>query len=246
MEEIERKDTERRETRMSDRHWIRGLTRAACAAAIAGAIAVPSAIPAMAEGAGRTGADDRRYSITVDYSAESHTVPLTGSEFGIVRVMTEGNGEYEPVRGITVTQKQMYGDPAGAALQAEKDVVGSSGLAGKAQKVVPGSNGKATAGNLESGIYLIWQTKREGRSAGFLPASPVLVQLNEKAEVSVQPKTTVIPPVPKKPTTGDSTKVEAWAFAFMAAFTLAAGLAIRLAIDRRQSKGEENRCQEEK
>lgn len=234
---------------MSDRHWIRRLAeraaKAACAAAVIGAMAVPFVSSAMAEDKTAKDADDRRYSITVDYSAESHTVPLTGSEFGLVRVMTEGNGVYEPVKGITVTQKQMYGDPAGAALQAEKDVTGSE-LAGKAQKVVPGADGKATAESLESGIYLIWQTKREGKSAGYEPASPVLVQLNEKTAVSVQPKTTVIPPQPRKPSTGDSTKVEAWVFIFMAAFLLTAGLAIRFAIDRRQSKGEENRCQEEK
>lgn len=234
---------------MSDRHWIRRLAeraaKAACAAAVIGAMAVPSVSPAMAEDRTAKDADDRRYSITVDYSAESHTVPLTGSEFGLVRVMTEGNGVYEPVKGITVTQKQMYGDPAGAALQAEKDVTGSE-LAGKAQKVVPGADGKATAANLESGIYLIWQTKREGKSAGYEPASPVLVQLNEKTAVSVQPKTTVIPPQPRKPSTGDSTKVEAWVFIFMAAFLLTAGLAIRLAIDRRQSKGgKETKCQKE-
>lgn len=235
---------------MSDRHWIRRLTKgaakAACAAAVIGAMAVPFVSPAMAEDRTAKDADDRRYSITVDYSAESHTVPLTGSEFGLVRVMTEGNGVYEPVKGITVTQKQMYGDPAGAALQAEKDVVGSSGLAGKAQKVVPGADGKATAENLESGIYLIWQTKREGKSAGYEPASPVLVQLNEKTAVNVQPKTTVIPPQPRKPSTGDSTKVEAWIFIFMAAFLLTAGLAIRFAIDQRQSKGgKESKCQKE-
>lgn len=234
---------------MSDRHWIRRLTKgaakAACAAAVIGAMAVPFVSPAMAEDRTAKDADDRRYSITVDYSAESHTVPLTGSEFGLVRVMTEGNGVYEPVKGITVTQKQMYGDPAGAALQAEKDVVGSSGLAGKAQKVVPGADGKATADGLESGIYLVWQTKREGASAKYVNASPVLVQLNEKTAVSVQPKTTVIPPAqPKKPETGDSTKVDAWVFAFMAASLLTAGLAVRFAIDRRQSRGgEETKCQ---
>ena len=235
---------------MSDRHWIKGLAgraaKAACAVAVIGSMAASLAVPAAAEGKAAPEADDRRYTITVDYSAESHTVPLTGSEFGLVRVMTEGNGEYEPVKGITVTPKQMYSDPPGAALQAEKDVT-ESGLAGKAQKVIPGADGKATADGLESGIYLVWQTKREGTSAKYVNASPVLVQLNEKTAVSVQPKTTVIPPAqPKKPETGDSTKVDAWVFAFMAASLLAAGLAIRFAIDRRQSKGgEENKCQKE-
>lgn len=199
-------------------------------------MAASLAVPAAAEGKAAPEVDDRRYTITVDYSAESHTVPLTGSEFGLVRVMTEGNGEYEPVKGITVTPKQMYSDPPGAAFQAEKDVT-ESGLAGKAQKVIPGADGKATADGLESGIYLVWQTKREGTSAKYVNASPVLVQLNEKTAVSVQPK---------KPETGDSTKVDAWVFAFMAASLLAAGLAVRFAIDRRQSKGgEENKCQKE-
>lgn len=232
---------------MSDRHWIKGLAgraaKAACAAAIIGSMAASLAVPAAAEGKAAPEADDRRYTITVDYSAESHTVPLTGSEFGLVRVMTEGNGEYEPVKGITVTPKQMYSDPPGAALQAEKDVT-ESGLAGKAQKLVPGADGKATADGLESGIYLVWQTKREGTSAKYVNASPALVQLNEKTAVSVQPKTTVIPPQPKKPKTGDSTKVDAWVFAFMAASLLTAGLAVRFAIDRRQSRGgEETKCQ---
>lgn len=232
---------------MSDRHWIKGLAgraaKAACAVAVIGSMAASLAVPAAAEGKAAPEADGRRYTITVDYSAESHTVPLTGSEFGLVRVMTEGNGEYEPVKGITVTPKQVYSDPPGAALQAEKDVT-ESGLAGKAQKLVPGADGKATADGLESGIYLVWQTKREGASAKYVNASPVLVQLNEKAAVSVQPKTTVIPPQPKKPETGDSTKVDAWVFAFMATFMLIAGLAVRFAIDRRQVKGgEETKCQ---
>lgn len=228
---------------MSDRHWIKRAARAACAVAVIGSMAASLAVPAAAEGKAAPEADDRRYTITVDYSAESHTVPLTGSEFGLVRVMTEGNGEYEPVKGITVTPKQMYSDPPGAALQAEKDVT-ESGLAGKAQKLVPGADGKATADGLESGIYLVWQTKREGASAKYVNASPVLVQLNEKTAVSVQPKTTVIPPQPKKPETGDSTKVDAWVFAFMAASLLTAGLAVRFAIDRRQSRGgEETKCQ---
>ena len=86
---------------MSDRHWIKGLAgrvaKAACAVAVIGSMAASLAVPAAAEGKAAPEADDRRYTITVDYSAESHTVPLTGSEFGLVRVMTEGNGEYEPV-----------------------------------------------------------------------------------------------------------------------------------------------------
>ena len=184
-------------------------------------------------------AEAQKGSITVNFSTNNHTVPVSGGGFSLVKIFdydsTYGKYTLRPnAEGYGIKIEDVQADPEAAA----KD------LAGKVKdfdlRATTNGQGIAVFRELPEGVYLMVETERSGDAANYEFSTPAIIQVPEftgegaNYDITAYPKTSkpvkpTTPNTPKTPTTvktGDANNLYAWIAATAAVILAAAAMII--------------------
>lgn len=174
-------------------------------------------------------AEEKKGSVTIDYSVENHTRPIAGASFGIIKVEKQKDfSDPQSEQGIEAISEDEKKDPDFIAKKILENC-----KTFRAEKMT-GKDGKVLFTDLEDGKWLIVQTGRSGDAEQYEMSKASLVSLPMQQdgkisrEITIYPKTTKIETKHPNPTetvnmeaaerygqtdfvqTGDSAKTGIW------------------------------------
>lgn len=135
-------------------------------------------------------AAEEKGSILIDYSVENHTKPISGAEFGVLKIL-DNKGETDEwnlaltVQGMNIEEIKKCTESAARKLAKE--------MPDLSMKMLTGENGKVYFPDLEEGIWLVYQVKRTGMAARYEMAAPCLISIPSYTDGHLEHHVTIFP-----------------------------------------------------